>query len=420
MTTLTRTPHRASWLVTAAVAALASLTVMDSAHAATAARGSLAGKVFDKQTQELVPEVSIDAFALTSGEEFHVVTDAEGGYVVADAPTSVYSFTLNAAGTDYVVQERLDVRVGMPFLLESCFALDGETQTAHVLEACDSGFVEQARVATIGPHRFLRPQDIPPQDPEGDAQQAGAGEPNPESSKADQEREPPTSPEQDPAPEQPELPDQIDPATDSDFTSDSSMAMPELIEHDELECLTYDHYPLVDAHIAPGDMIQISRVYFRSDRYPDFYYVDMGPENPTINDFQAILPKPSPETSRIYYYVESVDSNFDSLQTPEFDPEVLEVQACAERGATWFQGEEPGIVIGATQGGAAAIPPGFQAAGVTGFVSSLGVLTTVGGAAAAGGGVASTTGLVLVVAGGTAAAAGTTVVVTGDSEASPP
>ena len=414
-------PPTAGWLgtalvgapvrVIAVIAALASLALVHSTHAAAAARGSLAGKVFDKQTEALVPNVTIDAYALTSGEEFHVVTDAEGGYVVDNAPTSVYSFTLRAGGTDYVVQERLDLRVGMPFLLESCFELNGETNTAHVLEECDSGLVEEARVATIGPHRFLKPQDIPRHDPEGQPAEDGIVEPDPEGSHPDQEP--------DPTDEQPEQLDLA--AEDSDF-ADSSMAMPEAIAHDELECLTYDHYPLVDANIAPGDMIQISRVYFRSDKYPDFYYVDMGPEHPTIDDFQAILPKPSRETERIYYYVESVDANFDSLQTPEYDPEVLEVQACKDRGATWFDGDEPGIIIGATQGGAAAIPPGFQAAGITGFVSSLGILTSLGGAAAAaGGGVASSTGLVLVVAGGTAAAAGTTVVVIIiDDEASPP
>ncbi len=398
------------------VAALASLALVPSTYAA-AARGSLAGKVFDKHTAALVPNVTIDAYALTSGEEFHVVTDAEGGYVVDNAPTSVYSFTLRAGGTDYAVQERLDLRVGMPFLLESCFELDGETNTAHVLEECDSGLVEEARVATIGPHRFLKPQDIPRHDPEGQPAEDGIVEPDPEGSLTDQEPDPTAE-----QPEQPEQLGQLDlAAEDSDF-ADSSMAMPEAIAHDELECLTYDHYPLVDANIVPGDMIQVSRVYFRSDKYPDFYYVDMGPEHPTIDDFQAILPKPSRETERIYYYVESVDANFDSLQTPEYDPEVLEVQACKDRGAAWFQGDEPGIVIGATQGGAAAIPPGFQAAGITGFVSSVGVLTSVGAAAAASGGVAaaSSTGLVLVVAGSTAAVAGTTVIVTSDDEASPP
>jgi len=284
----------------------------------------------------------------------------------------------------------------MPFLLESCFELDGETNTAQVLEKCDSGFVEAARVATIGPHRFLKPQDLPGQDPDGQPAEDG-------------------------------VVDLVQPepletaAADSDF-ADSSVAMPEAIAHDELECLTYDHFPLIDANIAPGAMVQISRVYFRSDKYPDFYYVDMGPEHPTINDFRAILPKPTRETERIFYYVESVDANFDSLQTPEFDPEVLEVQACKDRGGTWFQGEEPSIVIGATTGGVAAIPAGFQAAGITGFVSSVGVLTSVGAAAAASGGVAaaSSTGLVLVVAGSTAAVAGTTVIVTSDDEASPP
>ncbi|GMR24119.1 MAG: hypothetical protein BMS9Abin37_2621 [Acidobacteriota bacterium] len=402
--------------IVAVIAGLASLAPVQS-DAAAVARGSLAGKVFDKQTEALVPDVTVDAYALTSGEEFRVVTDAKGGYVVEDAPTSVYSFTLAAGGEDYVVQERLDLRVGMPFLLESCFELDGETNTAHVLEECDSGLVEEARVATIGPHRFLKPQDIREQDPEGQPGQDGIVEPDPESSHADPRV---ASPKQDPTDEQPEQPGQLEWAAEDSDLADPFMTMPNTIAHDGLECLTYDHFPLVDANIAPGDMVQISRVYFRSDKYPDFYYVDMGSENPTIDDFRAILPKPTRETERIFYYVESVDANFDSLQTPEFDPEVLEVQDCEDRGAVWFQGEEPGIVIGATQGSAAAIPPGFQAAGITGFVSSLGILTTVGGAAAATGGVVSTTGLVLVVAGGTAAAAGTTVVVTGDKEASPP
>ena len=406
--------------VIALVAALASLAPVPSSDAAAVARGSLAGKVFDKHTEALVADVTVAAYALTSGEEFHVVTDANGSYLVEDAPTGVYSFTLAAEGEDYVVQERLDVRVGMPFVLESCFELDGETNTAHVLEECDSGLVEEARVATIGPHRFLKPQDIREQDPEGEPEPDGIVEPDPESSDgATPEQDPP---EQDPKDEQPGQAGQLDPATEDSDLADPFMAMPDAIAHDELECLTYDHFPLVDANIAPGEMIQISRVYFRSDKYPDFYYVDMGAENPTIDDFRAILPKPSRETERIFYYVESVDANFDSLQTPEYDPEVLEVQDCEDRGGSWFQGEEPSIVIGATSGGAAAIPAGFQAAGITGFVSSVGVLSSVGVAAATGGGVAaaSSTGLVIVVAGTTAAVAGTTVVVTGDDEASPP
>ena len=87
--------------------------------------------------------------------------------------------------------------------------------------------------------------------------------------------------------------------------------------------------------------------------------------------------------------------------------------------AAWFTGEDPGIIVGAPTAGLAAVPAGFSAVGIAGFVNSLGVLTTVGVGAAAGGGALGTTGLVLIVGGGTAAAAGATIAATG-TEASPP
>jgi hypothetical protein len=411
------TPRTRRWLFGVLIAGAVHVSLLPNLYAIAPARGLLAGKVFDKTTQELVPYATIDAYALTSGEEFRMVTDASGGYSFVGAPSGVYAFSLSVNGTDYVVQERLDVRVGIPFLLESCFELDGEQQTAHVRAECDSGFVEEARVATIGPHRFLRPEsplaplNQTPQDPAPQDPQAPSSP-----SEAKPDGTPPAAQGEtdiaETALEEPDLP--------SGDSGGSDVFAPDTILHDELVCLTYEHFPVVDANIAPGEAIAISRVYFRSDKYPDFYYVDMGPENPTLDDFRAVLPKPSPETERIFYYVESIDNEFDSMQTEEYDPPVLEVQDCKDRGAVWFQGEDPNIIVGATTGLAAALPPGFQVAGITGFVSSLGVVTTVGGVAAAGGGIASTTGLVLVVAGGTAAATGTTIAVTGDKEASEP
>ena len=362
-----------------ALAVLLTLLMSQGALAASFARGSIAGKIFDKTTQELLEDVTIGARALTSDETFEATTDAKGVYYVEDAPDGVYAFTLSAEGIDYPVAERFDVRVGRPFLLESCFEINRDALTANVIAECDSGFTEQARVVSIGPHRFLIPQENEQQQP------------------------PPSDPT----------------SSDMDPASNQAFIVPDDIEHQELECLVRDRFPVVDADISPGDEVQTSRVYFRSDKYPDFYYVDMAAENPTIDDFRAVLPKPGAETERIYYYLEAVDSNFDSLQTPEFDPEVLDIDDCDDPSAV-YDGDDPRIVIGATSGGAAAIPPGFQAVGITGFVSSIGVLTTVGGAAAATG-IASTTGLVLVVAGSTAAAAGTTVVITttDEKEASP-
>jgi hypothetical protein len=334
--------------------------VASSAAASASIRGSIAGKVFDSATRKLLPDVTVGVRTVTGDESFEATTDASGTYFVENTPAAVYTFYLRSGGVDFPVHERMDLRVGMPFILESCFELDADKKTASVLKECRSGFVEQARVATIGPMRFLLPPNF---------------------------RDPPQE--------------------------------PSTIEHDGIECLSHEYFPKVDAGIRPGDMVQTSRVYFRSDKYPDFYYVEMTKEHPTIDDFEAILPKPGPETEHIIYYLESVDTNFDSLQTPEYSPEVIDADECSRRGPpAWYDGD-PSIVVGATQTGAAAIPPGFQAVGITGFVNSLGVLSSVGGSA--GGVLGSTAGAVLVVGGGAAAAAtGIVIATTGGQEASPP
>jgi hypothetical protein len=357
----------------AAILALTlSLPASTTAAAPTSIRGSIGGKVFDSATKALLSDVTVGAQTVTGEESFEATTNATGAYFVENAPAAVYTFFLRSGGVDFPVHERMDVRVGMPFLLETCFAIDAEKKTASVLPECQSGFVEQARVATIGPMRFLLPPHFRDRDQGQDA-----------------------------------------PAS-----ADVPQA-PSTIDHDGIECLSHEHFPQVDAGIRPGDMVQTSRVYFRSDKYPDFYYVEMTKEHPTVDDFEAILPKPGPETEHIIYYLESVDTNFDSLQTPEYSPEVIDADECSRRGPpAWYDGD-PSIIVGATQTGAAAIPPGFQAVGITGFVNSLGVLSSVGGTA--GGVVGSTAGAILVVAGGAAAAAtGIVVATSGGQEASPP
>jgi hypothetical protein len=343
------------------------LTAESAALASTSIRGSIAGRVFDAETQQLVPDVTVGVAIVSSGESFQAVTDGNGTYHVAEAPAAVYSFTLRAGGVDFPVRDRMDLRVSMPFILESCFELDRTSKAARVRAQCESGFVEQARVATIGPHRFLLPEDF-------------------------QETQPAAS----------DLP-----------------SKPTAIQHTEIDCLAREYFPQVDAAIPPGAQVQTSRVYFRSDKYPDFYWVAMTTLHPTIDDFQALIPKPGPETERIIYYLESVDLDFDNLQTQEYAPEVIEADECRKRGTpAWYTGENPSIVVGATQPGAAAIPPGFSALGITGFVNSLGVLSTVGGATA--GGVLGSTGAILVVGGGAAAVATGIAIAAAGDEASPP
>jgi hypothetical protein len=355
-----------NWTRLLVLGAGAALLLHRGATAATSVRGTIAGKVYDFQSKKLLPQVTVGVRTLGTEETFEAVTDASGSYVLADAPAAVYSFTLKSGGLEVPVKERMDLRVSMPFILESCFDLDAEKRRASVRAECRSGFVEEARVATVGPHRLLLP----------DLQEQGAA-------------------------------------------GDLPPSMPTGIEHPGIECLTHEYYPRVDAGIRPGDLVQTSRVYFRSDKYPDFYYVEMTKEHPTIDDFQAILPKPAPETERLIYYLEAIDLEIETFQTLEFAPEVIAAEECRRRGTpAWFEGD-PSIVIGSTQPGAAAIPPGFQAVGITGFVNSLGVLSTIGGSA--GGVVGSAAGAVLVVGGGAAAAATGVVIATGgDEEASPP
>ena len=151
------------------------------------------------------------------------------------------------------------------------------------------------------------------------------------------------------------------------------------IAHDPLQCVGVDEYPVIDAAIQPGKEVRTAKVYFRAEYYPKFYWVEM-----VIHDdnFISILPKPGPGTKRIVYYIAAVDNAFNNAVDTEHDPEIRE--ACKERPA-YAPGDEPGIVVGATEAGAAPLPPGFEAAGIIGTVATTGLLTSgIGGGAGIG------------------------------------
>ena len=147
------------------------------------------------------------------------------------------------------------------------------------------------------------------------------------------------------------------------------------ILHEALQCIQQDRFPVVDAAIEPGAELRTAKVYFRSEQFPDFYYVEMGVVG---NRFVGVLPKPAPETKRVFYYIEAVDFAFNGSRNEEHDSEVRE--GCKRRdGAAYVPGDDPGIMVGATKPGASAVPPGFQAAGIAGFITAAGVTSGVGG-----------------------------------------
>lgn len=357
-----------AWL---SVALLASTSLGSPAFGQSHSTGTIAGRVVNGRTGAPLAGVIVRAHATTVGQRLGgVTTDGRGNFLIPNAPAAVYSFALRHGGVDYPVLERLDVRAPMAFLLESCFQLDTNGRTASVIRgACSSGLYAEAQVVTLEPHRFLRASsDVTP--PGTDSTAPDAAEPPPE------------------------------------------------IEHAALECLRNDLFPLLHAGIEPQSRVQVARCYFRSDKYPDFYYVEM---KATPKDFEAILPKPSPETERIIYYIEVVDRSLNSNRTEDHDPIVGDEEGCKRRApADYFKGKDPGIIVGATKTGLSAVPAGFQATGIGGFISASGVLSAVAGAGASAGGALSTTGLVLIVSGGAVAGVGVPVVVSGESEASPP
>lgn len=176
------------------------------------------------------------------------------------------------------------------------------------------------------------------------------------------------------------------------------------IQHSAIECFPNNQHAICSAVIVPGPEIQTARVYFRSDKYLDFYYVEMAGNG---DDFEAILPIPGEETDTVIYYVEAVTEAFGTARTAEHDPMVASDSECKRRdaAAAWWTGGNPGIVIGAVVEGASAIPPGFQALGITGFVSAAGAMSS------AAGGIG--TGAAIGIGAGAAAAATGAVVATG-------
>ena len=176
------------------------------------------------------------------------------------------------------------------------------------------------------------------------------------------------------------------------------------ISHDPLDCTGVGEYPVIDAAIRPGKDIRTAKVYFRADNYPKFYWVEMVIHE---NKFVSILPKPGPGTARIIYYIEAVDVAFNNAVDLEHDPEVRE--KCNDRPGAYLPGEEPGIIVGATEAGASALPPGFETAGIIGTIATTGVVTSgIGGGAGIGTAVA--------IGAAAAGAGGVFVVATGPSD----
>ena len=352
---------------------LSSVPLPAFAQRSDAITGTMAGQVYEESSRTAMSGVTVIAQRITSNERFAAAaTDARGSYFIPSVPPGIYAFYLEYEGEEFSVVDHFDVRTGVDFLLESCFQLDHDAKAATLIQECRSGLYADAQVVTLGPHRFYRPAVF----------------------------------------------DAMVPQEQENAEEDLAQITEVTVTHLGADCMVNEQFPRVDAIITPPELVQSSRVYFRAAQHPDFYYVVM--QQTEGDNFMAVLPRPSPETTEIIYYIEAVDMDFNNATTPEYDPDITDEDDC-ER-AAYFTGAEPSIVVGATVGGAAAVPIGFQAAGIAGFVSATGVVTTAVAAAAAGGaaGGIGAVGTVLIVSGAAVGGGGIIAGVTDETEASPP
>ena len=328
----------------------------------SAVSGRMAGRVFDKATKGPLAGVTVRAKLVTANELFASrETNPGGSYSIPELPAGIYALSLAHEGTEYAIEGRFDVRAGMNFFFESCFELDRARGTGALRPDCSSGFYAESQVVALGPHRYFRTELI---------------------------------------------------------HLDSQEVQSLDIGHEGRECFARDRYPELSSDVSPYQDVRFSRVYFRAAQHSDFYYVDM---RDTGGAFQAVLPKPSPGTTEIVYYMEAINNSFDGYQSSEFIPRILLGEICDERDpGAYFTGGDPGIVVGSVVEGAAMLPPGFLPQGIGTFITASGSVVSASAAAAAAGGgsfLTSTVGLILIVS---AAGAATVVGVNagGEKEAS--
>lgn len=81
-------------------------------------------------------------------------------------------------------------------------------------------------------------------------------------------------------------------------------------------------FPKMNACVAPAASLARSRVYFRPEGTPSWYYVDMKSDQPCLS---GILPRPGKKLvgKKIEYYVEAQNKAFTPSRTAEYAPVVV-------------------------------------------------------------------------------------------------
>ena len=136
------------------------------------------------------------------------------------------------------------------------------------------------------------------------------------------------------------------------------------IAHVPVTCLPMDNHSVIGTETSPQNAFQTARVYFRSNVFGVFYYVDMAR---TAGAFYAVLPKPEPTSDSVVYYIEAYDARAGAIRTPDYEAFVMaDAESCRSQDleVAVHSGDNPRIVLGSESPGVPATPPGFLEDGI--------------------------------------------------------
>src|SRR5262245_54137400 len=147
------------------------------------------------------------------------------------------------------------------------------------------------------------------------------------------------------------------------------------IDHKAVGCIVVGKYPKMNACFTPAANLAKSRVYFRPEGAPSWYYVEMKSDQPCLT---GILPKPGNKLvgKHVEYYLEAQNKAFNPSRTAEYAPIVVKsAQECKK--------DIPiaPFLNNATVAVFPSVPAGFVGAGGIGAAATVGIVGA--GAAAA-------------------------------------
>jgi len=141
------------------------------------------------------------------------------------------------------------------------------------------------------------------------------------------------------------------------------------IDHKPVQCIVAGKFPKMNACFSPASGLSRSRVFFRAEGTPKWFYVDMASDAPCHT---GILPKPKKNLvqKKIEYYVQATDKAFEEGQTETYLPIVVANEAeCQDLPIAPFVTKASVVVfpsVPAGFAGASALSATTVAAGVVG------------------------------------------------------